>query len=137
MRGSKPTRYLLAAAVSAVTVCFLLLVGSGPKLASAADAGNDNVAAVQPAADSLPSEICLGCHGDKGFAAPGPDGKMRTLYVNQDKFGNSVHGKRQCIECHKDITDIPHKQGAGQKVSCVTCHESLWKAAEKEGKTKD
>jgi len=79
--------------------------------------------------------VCLGCHGNEGFTMPGPDGKPRDLHIIQDKFGNSVHGKRLCTECHKDITEIPHKPGVTHKVSCVTCHEELWAKAQKEGTT--
>ncbi|MGP1677240.1 MAG: cytochrome C [Burkholderiales bacterium] len=79
--------------------------------------------------------ICLGCHGNEGFAMPGADGQMRDLHVIQDRFGNSVHGKRLCTECHKDIVEIPHKTGVTHKVSCVTCHEALWDKAKQEEKT--
>ena len=81
------------------------------------------------------NDICLGCHGNEGFEMPGPDGKMRDLHIIKDKFGNSVHGKRACTECHKDIVEIPHKPGVNHKVSCVTCHEALWAKAQKEGTT--
>lgn len=81
------------------------------------------------------NEICLGCHGNEGFAMPGADGKMRDLHIIKDRFGNSVHGKRLCTECHKDITEIPHKLGVTHKVSCVTCHEALWAKAQEENKT--
>jgi len=80
---------------------------------------------------------CLGCHGNEGFAMPGADGQMRQLHVVKDRFGNSVHGKRLCVECHKDITEIPHKTGVTHKVSCVTCHEELWEAAKKDNKTQE
>ena len=83
------------------------------------------------------NEACLGCHGNEGFAMPAPDGKMRQLHVVPDKFGKSVHGKRLCVECHKDITEIPHKPGVTHKVSCVQCHEALWEAAQKENKTQE
>jgi thiosulfate reductase cytochrome b subunit len=97
------------------------------------------------AAESKPAEaparpdntMCLACHGNEGFAMPGPDGKMRPLHVIKDKFENSVHGKRLCVECHKDITEIPHQKGVQHKVSCVQCHEDLWEAARKEKKTKE
>jgi cytochrome b subunit of formate dehydrogenase len=46
-----------------------------------------------------------------------------------------VHGKRECVECHKDITEIPHPKVAQRKVSCVQCHEALWASAQKENKT--
>ena len=68
---------------------------------------------------------------------PGADGKMRQLHVAADKFGQSVHGKPSCIECHKDITEIPHRKGVTRKVSCVQCHEDLWDAAKKDNKVKD
>ena len=69
------------------------------------------------------NEVCLGCHGNEGFAMPDAFGRVRQLHVIKDKFGNSVHGKRACTECHKDITEIPHNLGVQHKVSCVTCHE--------------
>jgi len=81
------------------------------------------------------NEVCLSCHGTEGFEMPGPDGKMRDLHIFKDRFGNSVHGTRLCTDCHKDITEIPHRPGVRHKVSCVTCHDALWTKAEKEGKT--
>ncbi len=92
-------------------------------------------AAPAPAAAALDNATCLGCHGNEGFALPGADGKTRSLHVRQEKFESSVHGKRQCVECHKDITEIPHPKVAQRKVSCVQCHEALWASAQKENKT--
>jgi len=89
----------------------------------------------KPAAEQFPNELCLGCHGNAGFEAPGADGKMRPLHLAADRFQKSVHGKRLCVECHKNITEIPHQKGVEVRVSCVQCHESLWAAAKKENKT--
>ncbi|TAK83804.1 MAG: cytochrome C [Betaproteobacteria bacterium] len=80
----------------------------------------------------LDNATCLGCHGNEGFAMPGPDGKPRPLHVVKEKFELSVHAKRQCVECHQDITEIPHKRTGPIKVSCVECHERLWRAAEED-----
>ena len=91
----------------------------------------------EPAAPKFENTICLGCHGNEGFTAPRPDGTTRQLHVASDKFGKSVHGKRLCVECHKDITEIPHQRIGQHKVSCVLCHEELWAKAQKEGKTKE
>ncbi len=90
-----------------------------------------------PAAEpeGLPKEVCLGCHGSEGFAAPRADGTQRELYVSEEKFSGSVHGKRQCTECHKDITEIPHTNIGQHKVSCVQCHQALWAKAIQENKT--
>ena len=104
--------------------------------ANAADAAKSAKAA-EPEVGNPANDTCLGCHGNEGFAAPGADGQMRQLHVIKDKFGKSVHGKRICVECHTDITEIPHKTGVTHKVSCVTCHEALWDAAKAEGKTKE
>jgi len=119
--GNRRTRYaLLAAGAIALT-------------------GAPAAGIAQPAAQStekFPNEVCLSCHGNEGFAVPGADGRVRPLHVVKDRFAQSVHGKRSCVECHKDITDIPHQKGV-RKVSCVTCHEDLWAAAQKEGKTQE
>jgi len=87
-------------------------------------------------ADKPDSATCLGCHGVDGFTIPGPDGKPRDLHVDQDKFTKSVHGGRQCVECHANITTAPHEK-TEVRVSCVSCHETLWSTAQQEGKTKE
>ena len=76
---------------------------------------------IQPPPSS-PTKTCLGYHGLQGFAtvptpnqAADPDGAARSL-------SGSVHGKRLCVECHNNITEIPHEK-VDVKVSCVQCHE--------------
>jgi cytochrome b subunit of formate dehydrogenase len=76
---------------------------------------------------------CLGCHGIEGFAFPSGDGEMRQLHVSSENFGQSVHGMRSCVECHKDISQIPHRNSIERKVDCITCHKSVW---EENGKPK-
>lgn len=88
-------------------------------------------------AEKFENATCLGCHGQAGFAMPGPDGHMRPMHVAKGKFGKSVHGKRLCVDCHTDITEIPHKEGVDHKVSCVSCHKKLWEQAKDEGKAKE
>ena len=95
------------------------------------------LAAAPISASELTNDTCLGCHGNEGFSVPGADGKPRALHVVPDKFGKSVHGKRLCVECHKNITAIPHEPGTQVRVSCVECHESLWKSAQPESRTKE
>ena len=85
-------------------------------------------------APAFPNEACLGCHGNEGFGTEGRDGRPRSLHVIKDKFEKSVHGSRQCVECHQDIREIPHEK-AVRRVSCVTCHERLLESAQKNGKT--
>ncbi len=130
MRVSK-----LATWVMAGTFCVAGAAAMWTVLAEAADAP-----ARKPAAAEIGNSgnaTCLACHGNEGFGVPGADGQTRQLHVFPDKFGKSVHGKRLCTECHKDITEIPHKTGVTHKVSCVSCHEELWEAAQKENKTQE
>jgi len=105
--------------------------------AHAASAAKSAKAAETVVGSSTTNDTCLGCHGNEGFTGPGADGKTRPLHVIKDKFGKSVHGTRNCVECHTDITEIPHKTGVTHTVSCVTCHKALWDAAKAENKTKE
>jgi cytochrome b subunit of formate dehydrogenase len=104
--------------------------------AAIASFGQARAADPEAAPAKIPAEMCLACHGTQGFAMPGPDGKMRSLFVDKDKFQHSVHGGRQCVDCHTNITQVPH-QPVQVQVSCVNCHESLWATAQKEGKTQE
>ncbi|HML08955.1 MAG TPA: hypothetical protein VK430_12620 [Xanthobacteraceae bacterium] len=85
--------------------------------------------AAQPAeqpANKIPSEVCLGCHGIQGFGVPGTDGKMRSLFIDSRKFLNSVHGVRACVDCHQQITKVPHQKLERVKVGCISCHEDMY-----------
>src|ERR1035437_1921372 len=65
--------------------------------AKAADAASSK--ATEKETGNPANATCLACHGNEGFAMPGADGQMRQLHVVKDRFGNSVHGKRLCVEC--------------------------------------
>lgn len=119
MRSSRLPTWLMAGAM-----CL-----AGAVWQEQADAAN--------ATAKIANDTCLACHGDPGFAAPDADGKTRPLQVIKDKFGKSVHGRRNCVECHTDITEIPHKKGVTHKVNCVNCHDALWNAAKAENKTQE
>jgi cytochrome b subunit of formate dehydrogenase len=86
------------------------------------------------AAMPLDNATCLGCHGNEGFSMPGPDGKPRPLHVVKEKFELSVHAKRRCVECHTDITEIPHKRTGPIRVGCIQCHQETWKAVAEDRK---
>jgi cytochrome b subunit of formate dehydrogenase len=87
--------------------------------------------------ERLDSEICLGCHGIEGFSIPTGNGD-RQLHISPDEFGRSVHGKRFfCVDCHKDIVEIPHREYIERKVGCVQCHRSIWDAAQKNNMTEE
>ncbi len=85
------------------------------------------LAAAAGAAGPPPAAIdnadCLACHGDATLEAPGPDGKPRSLFVDQAGYEKSIHGQNRCTSCHGDIVEVPHPEGFHPKaVSCAQCH---------------
>jgi cytochrome c551/c552/cytochrome b subunit of formate dehydrogenase len=98
--------------------------------ASKPAAGKPRSAPAAATAMLLDNATCLGCHGNEGFAVPGRDGKPRPLHVVKEKFDLSVHARRQCVECHQEITEIPHRKTGPLKVGCVDCHQRLFQAME-------
>ncbi len=116
MRGFRRPMWLVAAAL-----CLAMSARTG--------------AAQEPA--KIPAETCLGCHGSEGFGVPDENGKMRNLHIDKEKFLQSVHGTRDCVECHKQIKEVPHPKLDRIRVSCVECHQDLWNEAKIEGKTQE
>ena len=132
MRSGRLSEWIAAGALGLVLAAGAWCLSATARAAEAEAEKTSDTAAPQ-----FDNAVCLGCHGNEGFSAPGPDGKERSLHVIADKFEKSVHAKRLCVECHKDITEIPHKPGTGRKISCVQCHETLWAQAQKENKTEE
>ena len=112
--------------MSLIGFMFLIVATLWGSAARAEDAAAD-----QAAAPKLPNEVCLGCHGLQGFA-PAPTSSQHGIpMVQQDRFLGSVHGKRMCVECHTNISKIPHEK-VEVKVSCVNCHQEQLATAEED-----
>jgi len=56
------------------------------------------------------NDACMECHIDEDLSKES-GGKTVSLYVNGDLFGQTVHGKMDCTECHQDavLEDYEHK----------------------------
>ena len=122
---SQPTR--MRAVGRTCLIAALSLVYLGPLSPTrAAEGAGAATNAVKTAEASLPSNAdCLECHTDatqthkvKGVAVP-----MAVFPTND--FRKSVHGKLNCVDCHRGITDalhdtpLPSAQAAAQ---CADCH---------------
>ena len=83
----------------------------------------------EPPAAKIPSEVCLSCHGIEGFGVPEANGQMRSRFIDGPRFLQSVHGKRNCVDCHQQITTVPHEKLESIKVGCVQCHQNLYRSA--------
>ena len=62
-------------------------------------------------AGSAPPSIaaCMVCHDDPKFKTRLGDREKISLYVDQQAFAHSVHGKKlTCTDCHTDITGDEH-----------------------------
>jgi hypothetical protein len=81
----------------------------------------------------LANERCLRCHGKESFSRKAANGEERDLHVDAEKFESSVHGTRDCVNCHKDIVKTKHLKGIDRKVGCVKCHQDLWAEAQQAG----
>ena len=109
---------------------FIFLVVVAGLWASVASAQG---AATEPANPALSNATCLGCHGQEGFAPAHKPEPGSPPMVLKDRFLGSVHGQRQCVECHTNITKIPHEKVV-VKVSCVNCHRDLLETAKEDEK---
>ncbi len=89
----------------------------------------------EPENPKLSNDRCLRCHGKENFSRKAANGEERDLHVSAEKFEQSVHGSRDCVNCHKDIIKAPHRKGVDRKVGCVRCHQDLWEEAQETSTT--
>jgi len=66
---------------------------------------------------------CQKCHADPHLVGYDLWGRKRSVFVDEQAFRRSVHGKLRCTHCHNDInpTKLPHLRHT-QKVECGRCH---------------
>lgn len=91
---------------------FLVAVVAASVRGAIARAGDDDAPAA-PAKPS-PNDGCLACHAD-----PAKAGKH---LVDPKAHAASVHGKKDCTECHFDFETAPHSKEA-KTVGCAECHD--------------
>ncbi len=69
-----------------------------------------------------PNARCLlECHGTSDFKREVAPGQFKSLYVDYEQFKTSVHKDKLCIDCHTDVTAIPH-QRRPEQIHCLQCH---------------
>jgi hypothetical protein len=50
------------------------------------------------------------------------DGNLRSFFVDNEKYKESIHRRASCRGCHTSITEVPHKKNY-TKVTCgISCH---------------
>ncbi len=66
-------------------------------------------------------EKCVICHGKPEFRKILVDGKIRDLFATGESLKGSVHEKKSCVDCHFDVSEIPHRERP-RRVNCTHCH---------------
>ena len=70
------------------------------------------------------NEQCLKCHAKAGLKIE-RDGREVSLYVDPERFEQSLHGDMDCVGCHAQLEGVetyPHANGL-ERVACGDCHE--------------
>lgn len=68
-----------------------------------------------------PVQKCEICHAKPNFQKMGEGRQIISLFVPPDSLTRSVHRQRACTDCHRDVTEIPHKTDL-KRVDCTACH---------------
>ena len=75
-------------------------------------------------AQDITTSDCMECHSDPELTKVGKDSIVISLFIDENKYTNSVHGDLECVDCHADITELPHEENL-QKPDCATCHDDI------------
>lgn len=77
------------------------------------------------AEDLSDNETCLECHAGEPYSAKeGSD--VPRIHTDDGGFAVEDHEMWSCIDCHENVTELPHPEdyvGTGTEVNCENCHE--------------
>ncbi|HFD12196.1 MAG TPA: hypothetical protein ENJ32_06985 [Crenotrichaceae bacterium] len=65
---------------------------------------------------------CLTCHSLPGLHWIDEDGMWRVASIDKSHYFSSLHGSVPCRDCHRKITDYPHKVENGYVDCSESCH---------------
>jgi len=65
---------------------------------------------------------CFACHALEGLEYIDDKGVLRNSTINQQHYLSSLHGSVPCKDCHRKITDFPHKVENGEVDCAESCH---------------
>ncbi len=89
---------------------------------------------------AVANDECLDCHGSKDILTMSKAERLdmvipvkgvkkvspgtTSLFIDAQKYKDSVHSDLSCTDCHSDIDQIPHKQFLAP-VDCSMCHAEV------------
>ncbi|MBM4136449.1 MAG: cytochrome c family protein [Nitrospira sp.] len=78
------------------------------------------------------AQMCLGCHSNKDMTKQLENKEILSLFINGDRFADSIHNATGCGGCHTDISMENHPQvqkvkskkeySANNSKTCAMCH---------------
>ncbi len=73
---------------------------------------------------SYSDQECLSCHGKPDISQIMSDGKVRSLFVDPEKWSQDIHHKGQllCVDCHTLANPYFHFREGYIDVDCARCH---------------
>ncbi len=73
---------------------------------------------------AIENSRCLRCHADQEEKhTTRPDGSKNNIFIDKAKLEASVHGKVDCVGCHRDVTKLPHAKPLAVAIGCIECHQ--------------
>ncbi len=82
---------------------------------------------------------CLSCHSNPNLNVKLQSGETLSLFVDEQHFTDSVHGQKNCTDCHTDILGYPHPAVTFQdrrdvtlqlNRACQQCHANEYTKAQ-------
>lgn len=80
-----------------------------------------NIAFEVNAQDIADTATCMECHSDEELFGE-INGNEVLVFIDQNRFEQSVHADFACIDCHDDIEEEIHSDEL-KPVDCAMCHE--------------
>jgi nitrate/TMAO reductase-like tetraheme cytochrome c subunit len=72
-------------------------------------------------------DACMTCHSDAQITKEIDDSTEISLFIDQEKYENSIHGGFECTDCHAPMTEAEHDT-LPHKVKCASCHDDVQEA---------
>ncbi len=74
--------------------------------------------------DGLANKDCLTCHSDPDLTMTRDGGETVSLYIDEQRYSDSMHAGTACAQCHTDVTVSKERacETIQSDVDCSICH---------------
>ena len=77
-------------------------------------------------AQGMSTKDCMLCHGKPGLSMT-RKGQRISLFVDEQRYAASTHGRVACAQCHVEVRASLHRacESIESKVDCASCHAEV------------